>query len=137
MHCGRPAAQKLGTLSRFAGFWQSGFPHPAGPRLMKRVLFWERIMATRGQSVSIQLREGILNGTYAGGQRLNEADLATEFSVSRTPIRAALSALAADGVLEYTPNAGYAVKSFTAGDIAQLVFETPRRAGRACRASGR
>jgi GntR family transcriptional regulator of vanillate catabolism len=74
-------------------------------------------MATRGVSVTNKLREALLGGEYAGGARLNEVDLAASLAVSRTPIRAALSTLAAEGLLEYRPNSGYAVKSFAAKDI--------------------
>jgi GntR family transcriptional regulator of vanillate catabolism len=74
-------------------------------------------MATRGVSVTNKLREALLEGQYAGGTRLNEVDLADALEVSRTPIRAALSTLAAEGLLEYRPNSGYAVKSFAAKDI--------------------
>jgi GntR family transcriptional regulator of vanillate catabolism len=74
-------------------------------------------MSTRVQTVSQQLRDGIMRGNYPGGFRMNEVDLAMEFGVSRTPIRAALSSLAAEGLLEYTPNAGYAVRSYSAKDI--------------------
>lgn len=74
-------------------------------------------MATRGVSVTNTLREALLGGEYAGGTRLNEVDLADSLAVSRTPIRAALSTLAAEGLLEYRPNSGYAVKSFAAKDI--------------------
>ena len=55
---------------------------------------------------------------YAGGMRMNEIDLATSLGVSRTPIRGALSTLAAEGLLDYTPNSGYAVRSYSSKDIA-------------------
>ncbi|MCO4055875.1 MAG: GntR family transcriptional regulator [Bosea sp.] len=74
-------------------------------------------MATRGVSVTNNLREALLGGKYAGGARLNEVDLAVSLAVSRTPIRSALSTLAAEGLLEYRPNSGYAVKAFAAKDI--------------------
>ncbi len=74
-------------------------------------------MATRGVSVTNKLREALLGGEFAGGERLNEVDLAARLEVSRTPVRAALSTLAAEGLLEYRPNSGYAVKSFTTRDI--------------------
>ncbi|TPQ51308.1 GntR family transcriptional regulator [Prosthecomicrobium hirschii] len=75
-------------------------------------------MATRSQAVTRTLRNGILNGEYAGGMRMNEIDLATSLGVSRTPIRGALSTLAAEGLLDYTPNSGYAVRSYSSKDIA-------------------
>ncbi|OCX67006.1 hypothetical protein BFP70_02185 [Thioclava sp. SK-1] len=77
-------------------------------------------MSTRGQQVITQIREGIAEGRFPGGARLNEADVAARLGVSRTPVRNALSVLAAQGLLDYTPNAGYAVRRFTAKDIAQI-----------------
>lgn len=63
------------------------------------------------------IRESILGGEFGGGTRLNEVDLAASLGVSRTPIRAALSTLAAEGLLAYTPNSGYVVKSYSSQDI--------------------
>lgn len=77
-------------------------------------------MATRGLTVTRAVREAILNGDYPGGGRMNEVELATTLGVSRTPIRAALSTLAAEGLLSYTPNSGYVVKSYTSQDISGI-----------------
>lgn len=77
-------------------------------------------MATRGMSVTRTIRESILSGEFGGGGRLNEVDLATALNVSRTPIRAALSTLAAEGLLAYTPNSGYVVRSYSSQDIAGI-----------------
>jgi GntR family transcriptional regulator of vanillate catabolism len=77
-------------------------------------------MATRGVSVTNKIRESILAGDYAGGSRLNEVDLATMLAVSRTPVRAALSTLAAEGLLEYRPNSGYIVRTYTSRDISGI-----------------
>jgi len=73
-------------------------------------------MATRGLSVTYKLREAVLTGDLPVG-RVNEAELAAMLEVSRTPVRVALAALAAEGLLDYTPNAGYSVRAFTAKDI--------------------
>ncbi len=80
-------------------------------------------MSTRGQEVFRQLREAIARGDYSGGSRMSEVEIAAAFGVSRTPVRAALSELAAEGLLDYTPNAGYAVRSYSAEDMIG-VFET-------------
>lgn len=77
-------------------------------------------MATRSLEVTRAIRGGILDGSYPGGARMNEIDLATALGVSRTPIRGALSTLAAEGLLDYTPNSGYIVRSYTARDIADI-----------------
>lgn len=77
-------------------------------------------MATRGLQILSRLREGVLAGEYTGGMRMNEADLAAALGVSRTPIRNALSTLGAEGLLDYTPNSGYVVRTYTAKDIAGI-----------------
>ncbi len=52
------------------------------------------------RSVYEELRENIVNGRYEAGAPLVETALATEFSVSRTPIREALRRLEQDGLVE-------------------------------------
>lgn len=74
-------------------------------------------MATRGVSVTNKIRESVLAGDFPGGSRLNEVDLATTLDVSRTPVRAALSTLAAEGLLVYRPNSGYVVRTYSSRDI--------------------
>ena len=77
-------------------------------------------MTTRSLEVTRRLRDGILDGTYPGGSRMNEIDLAAALGVSRTPIRGALATLGAEGLLDYTPNSGYVVRRYTAADIADI-----------------
>ena len=50
-------------------------------------------MATRAIQIQNKIREGVLNGDFPGGMRMNEVDLATSLGVSRTPVRNALSTL--------------------------------------------
>jgi DNA-binding GntR family transcriptional regulator len=52
------------------------------------------------------LEDRILTGAIAPGTRLDEAKLAEEFGVSRTPVRQAIFHLAAMGVLEHIPRRG-------------------------------
>jgi GntR family transcriptional regulator of vanillate catabolism len=69
-----------------------------------------RSATTRSQAVAKALRESILNGEFAPGERLQEIPLSQRLSVSRTPIRAALQTLASSGMLEYSANRGYTVR---------------------------
>jgi GntR family transcriptional regulator of vanillate catabolism len=57
----------------------------------------------RALSVMDQIREAVLNGSVAAGERLNEVRLSRTLAVSRTPVRAALQALAGEGLLDYAP----------------------------------
>ncbi|MGH3280007.1 MAG: GntR family transcriptional regulator [Trebonia sp.] len=69
------------------------------------------------------LRRGILDGVYAPGARLGEADLADALGVSRTPIREALRRLGSEGLLSTLPNKGARVRQWTTselGDISDL-----------------
>lgn len=50
-------------------------------------------------AVQQQVQDLIMSGVFVGGDRLVEEDLATRLEVSRTPIREALHALAAQGLI--------------------------------------
>jgi GntR family transcriptional regulator, vanillate catabolism transcriptional regulator len=69
------------------------------------------------QTVGDKLRELILRGAFSGGERLLEASLGEKLKVSRAPVREAIITLADKGLLEYRPNRGYVVRSFTLDDI--------------------
>ncbi len=66
----------------------------------------------RALSVTDQIRESILEGSVVTGERLNEVRLSRTLAVSRTPVRAALQALAGEGLLDYEPNRGFTVREF-------------------------
>jgi GntR family transcriptional regulator of vanillate catabolism len=66
----------------------------------------------RALSVMDLIREAILGGTVGAGERLNEVQLSRNLAVSRTPVRAALQALAGEGLLDYAPNRGFTVRAF-------------------------
>jgi DNA-binding GntR family transcriptional regulator len=52
------------------------------------------------------IENDIVAGRFAPGERLDEVSLAERYGVSRTPIREALHALAASGLLEVRPHRG-------------------------------
>jgi GntR family transcriptional regulator of vanillate catabolism len=66
----------------------------------------------RSLSVMDQIRDAILGGTVSAGERINEVRLSKTLDVSRTPVRAALQALAGEGLLDYAPNRGFIVREF-------------------------
>lgn len=74
---------------------------------------------TRSVSITESLRCAILAGDYTPGERMLEVHLSERLNVSRTPIRAALQALAGEGLLIHTPNKGYYVREFSLEDIVQ------------------
>jgi DNA-binding GntR family transcriptional regulator len=66
------------------------------------------------------LREGILYGRYAAGQRLIEADLTHALNVSRGPLREAFRRLSAEGLIESVPNRGAVVRRLTRKETHEL-----------------
>lgn len=69
------------------------------------------------ERVYAALRDGILDGTYAHGERLGEAELAEALGVSRTPVREALQRLGSEGLVETLPNRGARVRTWSAQEI--------------------
>ena len=63
------------------------------------------------------VRELILRGDFAPGLRLGEVELAERLGVSRTPVREALTRLAAEGLVEISPNRGARVTSWTVAEL--------------------
>ena len=66
------------------------------------------------------IREMVLDGTLAPGQRVPERFLTEQFGVSRTPLREAIRALASEGTLELLPNRGARVTKVSAKEIDEL-----------------
>ena len=63
------------------------------------------------------LREDILSGALPGGTHLGEVELADRLGLSRTPVREALTRLAAEGLVELHPHRGARVTRFTGTDL--------------------
>lgn len=66
------------------------------------------------EQVRESLRTRIVSGDLGSGAHLSELKLSKEFNVSRTPIREALCALAADGLVEMVPHRGAFVRTVEA-----------------------
>lgn len=60
--------------------------------------------------VASRIRERILSGDIPIGAQLRQAELASDFGVSRTPIREALRQLQSGGLIEVQPNRGAVVR---------------------------
>lgn len=69
----------------------------------------------------ISLRQQILSGALCGGQRLYEVALANQLDVSRTPVRAALSKLAEEGLLDRLSSGGFRVRRFDLQDVIDTI----------------
>lgn len=70
-----------------------------------------------------RLREKILSGEIQEGEQLRQDAIASEFQISRIPVREALSHLAAEGLITIVANRGAVVSALSPDEIMQL-FET-------------
>jgi DNA-binding GntR family transcriptional regulator len=66
------------------------------------------------------LRGLIVRGDLPAGERVPEAALCARFAVSRTPLREALKALSAEGLVTLRPNRGAVVTPLDAAHLADL-----------------
>lgn len=71
--------------------------------------------------VTTRIRDSIMSGAYAPGARLIEGRIAEELNVSRVPVREALRALAAEGLVEVRPRHGAVVASLDPASAREMV----------------
>src|SRR5688572_18498237 len=79
----------------------------------------------RALAIREQLRDAIIDRRLAPGTKLSEAEVGTLFDVSRTVVRAALQALAFEGLVRTERNRGAFVANPTP-DEARQVFQSRR-----------
>lgn len=63
-----------------------------------------------------ELRNALLDGKFAVGERIFEAEVAQQLGVSRVPVREAVRRLQQDGLLEVRPRSGIYVASVSADE---------------------
>lgn len=66
------------------------------------------------------LKERLINCIYPPGAILNEAQLAADLSLSRTPVREAISRLEMDGLVRIMPKKGIYVTDISITDVLQI-----------------
>lgn len=82
---------------------------PAGPR-----------PGASGHRAYAALRDLILKGEYAPGQRLKEVEVAHRLGTSRTPVREAVLQLELEGLVQVVPHRGAVVRQLTEADIREM-----------------
>lgn len=84
-------------------------------------------------AVLMQLRDLILQGEFAPGQRLAEQQLAERLNASRTPVRAALVTLEQEGLIDVSETVGYSVRRFTLREVTDAIAVRGQLEGMAAR----
>jgi DNA-binding GntR family transcriptional regulator len=72
--------------------------------------------------IAARIRERIIDGTFAPGSQLGEAQLAERLGVSRGPVREAMQRLIQEGLLSNRRNRGVCVISLGEDDVADIYF---------------
>jgi len=75
---------------------------------------------TKGEAAYVALRDAIRTGTLAAGQRITLRELADSLGMSLTPIREAVQALAAEGLVEQRPNIGTVVATHNPDKVREV-----------------
>ncbi len=80
------------------------------------------IQTTKNTSnlVADALRSAILQGKLESGQALKQDEIASEFSVSKIPVREALVQLQAEGLVHLIPSRGAMVSELTLDDVKEI-----------------
>jgi len=73
--------------------------------------------ASQTVKAQLRLRELIVGGELAPGERVPELALVERLGVSRTPVRSALVKLMDEGLLEALPGGGFVVRAFTESEV--------------------
>lgn len=70
--------------------------------------------------IADQIRDRIIDGSYAPGEQINEANVAAELGISRGPVREALQRLNQEGLLVSYRNRGVFVVELSSDDVAEI-----------------
>jgi DNA-binding GntR family transcriptional regulator len=87
---------------------------PGGPALSE---IPARDSTTLVQTVRDRLRLAVTREELLAGMRLSQEQVASQLGVSRMPVRAAITELVAEGLLERLPGGGVAVRPLLAKDL--------------------
>ena len=77
--------------------------------------------ASQTTKAKLGIRELVLEGELAPGERVPEIALAERLGISRTPLRIGLESLAHEGLLQPLRGGGFVVRSFTREDIVDAI----------------
>jgi len=79
-------------------------------------------LQTRKDLAGTAIRDAILRGRFKPGEKLDQQLIADELSVSRSPVREALRALDAEGLITLIPNRGAIVTERSMAELEELYF---------------
>lgn len=78
-------------------------------------------VASQAARALVGVREMVLRGEFARGERISELPLVARLGMSRTPIRLALERLAHVGLLQANVTGGFTVREFTLSEVRDAI----------------
>ncbi len=75
---------------------------------------------SQGEAAYHRLLAAIRAGEFQPGDRLREVDVASQLSLSRTPVREALRKLESDGIVEHRPRLGAVIRTLSQTEVVEL-----------------
>ena len=90
----------------------NGAPFPEAVRIER---------ASLHDVVVSRIRDMIIEGYIAVGERIHEGQLCQQLGISRTPLREALKVLASEGLVELFPNRGAVVYRLTRKEVRDMM----------------
>jgi len=78
-------------------------------------------LASHAARALFSLRESLIRGEFAPGERMAELPLVARLGVSRTPIRLALERLAHMGLLDFSSSGGFTVRGYTPAEALDAI----------------
>ncbi len=76
--------------------------------------------STTANVVADALRNAILDGSLKSSQPLRQDELASQFGVSKIPVREALVQLQSEGLVSFQPSRGAAVSSLSSAEVEEI-----------------
>ncbi len=107
----RPGPERQGGAESTGG--TEGRTQPEGLAPIKRGPLLVEAVLTR-------LRQSIIHGDWALGEKVSEARVAASLGTSKTPVREALVQLKREGLVEIRPQAGTYVFTLAPGELSQI-----------------
>lgn len=74
-----------------------------------------------GEIIYNEIRQHILEGNYASGERLNVDELSRTLDTSKTPVREALGRLESEKLVVFKPRVGWSVSSLDVGTFTDFI----------------
>ncbi|WP_034343496.1 GntR family transcriptional regulator [Deinococcus misasensis] len=82
--------------------------------------FQTRSPSSTPEMIANALRQAIIQGKYRGGEPLRQDEVASEFGVSKIPVREALYQLKAEGLVTFIPNRGSVVSELSIEEVDEI-----------------